>query len=475
MILLVIAKGVLFIGWCTPKGILRLFKRFWPICCYRLVPPEQLASSSLSLHDYMDLCQGAHTFCCGLGEVPAGDWFCSDCEARQAAAGRTDEILRRAWAVPDSASDSASEDDDDWSIRTMRRGGGSGDGASVSVSVGERAISLRSGRGLSVNTTTLLSNQSTAGRRRGRGAATATAGGRGRVDGAGTVAVVERGLASGRDGGSELGRESEEGQEEEAASASASSSSSGLLAPSRLPLRRERQQQQQQQQQDEADDGHGGRRTRHEEPEANSEVGDAADDGGDNNVVLLGIARPNSVSAANAARRANGDYINNQEGHDDDITVCEVSDRRTSLRDGAETGTAPPIRPHGRSSGGGGGDRAASSELLVQRDYGGDGRGRGRGTGVGAFAGSNLWPRVLASASSAVAPRFEFLEGEGSAEAKEDSEEEGEGEEGKSVVEQSFTDAMLAAEVGGVTGVSDGFIRPSERAAWGWIVGVSTI
>lgn len=77
--------------------------------------------------------QGAHTFCVGLDAVPAGDWFCSDCEARREISNRQDAILRRVWSVASSSSDTESVDDDeDWSIGNSReedsRGGSSNSG-----------------------------------------------------------------------------------------------------------------------------------------------------------------------------------------------------------------------------------------------------------------------------------------------------------------------------------------------------------
>lgn len=64
--------------------------------------------------------QGAHTFCCGLAEVPSGEWFCPQCQTRREAEARRreanarrDAILVRAWAVDSNSEVDESEDDEE--------------------------------------------------------------------------------------------------------------------------------------------------------------------------------------------------------------------------------------------------------------------------------------------------------------------------------------------------------------------------
>ncbi|CAM9900547.1 unnamed protein product, partial [Ascophyllum nodosum] len=59
----------------------------------------------LILCDGLGCENGAHTYCCGLAEVPSGEWFCPSCQASRDAADRRDAILARALAVDSADAD----------------------------------------------------------------------------------------------------------------------------------------------------------------------------------------------------------------------------------------------------------------------------------------------------------------------------------------------------------------------------------
>lgn len=140
--------------------------------------------------------------------------------------------------------------------------------------------------------------------------------------------------------------------------------------------------------------------------------------------------------------------------------------RTDTVPGGRETEDNETLARVPRSGGGGIGSAAAVSGVsngtidssTSQRGRGGDGRdgggdgnvrGGGRYGGVGGSAGPNFWPRVLESASSAVAPRHVFDDDDAD---QEEGMLESDGEEGPpagaaGVVAQSWADARLAEQV----------------------------
>lgn len=394
--------------------------------------------------------QGAHTFCCGLDEVPSGEWFCPQCQARREAEARRreanarrDAILARAWAVDSNSEVNESEDVEEEEEEEDVQGEEDGSG-------GDTIGTTRTRRSFSGVSYDVAGGGLTGSGDVGRGL--------GLVMDDDRVDAFERGLvnSSGESNGEEdndgddgVGMEDDEFSEE----------FDHGYSPLRQPFTVDLVSSGASEEDDDDDD--------EEEEEEDDE--DAA----------IGVARVARASGASSGR-----------GAGERAKSSRSSSRSSSTRTGSGSGSRSGSRSR-RTSNDGNRSTARTKRRSIRKILGltttarsrGRGRGRGRGkgrgrtrrrsargrAGVGSTAGAslgaataivttsssvaggpgpNFWPRVLASATSVVTPRHAF------ASVGQEEEKEAEAERGRTgggsdggLVAQSWADAERAVQV----------------------------
>lgn len=354
--------------------------------------------------------QGAHTFCCGLEEVPSGDWFCPDCEARREAEARRreadarrDAILHRAWAV-----DSGSE--------------GEGEGEGEEESVSTEANSRR--RGLPAEVAVPVTGGASgggAGTTAAAGAGVERGGRRRRAAAAAAVAALRTASLGGGGGDASAAAIEVESSRSSSSSSSCSSSSSDGDDDEEFQLRGSGAEDNDvaEEEKEEAEDAGGTRdvrssRSRSSSAEARALVSRGETDGGGR----LAYVSPSAGDATGVSVNG-GDAIGGGSGTGGGTST---GNRRGSSQDGSSGGDSR--RPNSR------GGRDSSSS----------------GGGGGAVA-SNFWPRVLASATSSVTPRHIFGDELGEEELASSDGDERLAAGAAGVVAQSWADAKLAQQV----------------------------
>lgn len=420
--------------------------------------------------------QGAHTFCCGLEEVPLGDWFCPDCQSRREADARRDAILRRAWAV-----DSGSDDDNNFEGRDARISdhperrrqrpapSTSAGGDADSVSFGVARVGSR--RPVADSRYFAADSGRSASRTRRNGVMSderLEAFERGLVDSSGASEGDEDVVVEDGDDDDPSDGLGWQGEEDVSSSSSMSAVSAPYLASGTATARRLRRRRQRPQRPSRED------LLVETKEEEETPPNDSADYGDADRLIFSRRARAGSADDNATSRRPDA-LIHNTvirqvssavplrlpRGRPRDRVARVVSLTPSALR-GA---TGSTVAGHGRASGT---NEISSSSSIVRANAGGGTTVNARDRDGGGVTGPNLWPRVLASASSVVAPRHEF----GDVEEEKDSDAEGEEEEdARSVVERSFADAMFAAQVSVQSALSREFFASRSRCCmkFAWV------
>ncbi|CAN0118751.1 unnamed protein product, partial [Ectocarpus sp. 13 AM-2016] len=343
--------------------------------------------------------QAAHTFCCGLEEVPAGDWFCPACQARREeesrrreADSRRDAILQRVWAVDSGSEGQEQEQEND-------------DGVEEETGRGQQQQPLESSgeEGVVTGAGAVGEGSSAAGGGRTRRAAAEAA-----AAAITTAATAEAG-AEAIDGGGEV-RESSPDLEAIGLGYSSGSTSSFN-------------------EEEEQEEFHGS-----DAEDGDARVGaDPTETRGRTAVssVSEGSSRPQPHSSTSLeARRRSGD------GSEDGERLVSVLPGGGGVSGGAAAGGASSSsHRRGNRSNGGAVGRSGRSR---------DGSGS---TAAAAAAAPNFWPRVLASATSAMTPRHVFADDEDGEELASSEDEAGPPAGATGVVAQFWADAKLAQQV----------------------------
>ncbi|CBJ25503.1 conserved unknown protein [Ectocarpus siliculosus] len=379
-----------------------------------LIPeePEPEGARAVCLHcqdggaeEQLMLCDGpgcsnaAHTFCCGLEEVPAGDWFCPACQARREeearrreADSRRDAILQRVWAV-DSGSEAEEEEQED------------DDGVEEEVGRGQQQqqpLESSGEEGVVTGAGAAGEGSGAAGGRRTRRAAAEAA-----AAAAITTAVTAGAGAEAIDEGGEVRVSSGDLEAIGLGDSSASSSSSN-------------EEEEEEFHGSDAEGGDAGAGAGPTETRGRTAVGSGVE----------GSSRPRPHSSASPeARRRSSD------GSEDGERLVSVLPGGGGVSGGAAAGGASSSsRRRGNRSNGGAVGRSGRSH-------------DGSGSAAAAAAAPNFWPRVLASATSAMTPRHVFADEEYGQELASSEDEAGPPAGATGVVAQSWADAKLAQQL----------------------------